>query len=538
MRRLLAFAGSILLSIAPVGLKPPQEGVIPGTGLHGTILDYAGAPLAGAKIAYSATGTGWSAPITTQADGTYSAAVPAGSFKVRITAPGGLVQYAPGQTTVDAATAYVITNGSMTTVDDQLLPSGTVQINLVSSAGGAPVGVGCVALAPAASQCGQADGHYLYAGVPLGDHTLSVFDIKTFFPRTVTIPVTAGAGTFPVALDPAATIQTTVTASDNPAVHPNFCVLAVYPGVDEGTNVNCGVDPSTGSLLIGPVKATNVQLFALPADVYDSSHTFAPAYGAQWVGVSGGTGDQRLARKIKTVAGAVSTIPAIHVDPAGSIAGLLDDAYIGDSQTRAWIRPFGLQDGLRFIGAPIDQPALVGYDYIGAPYVLNGLGPYAWPINVQGDRGVYADYWSGGATNRYNATAVQVHSNQTTTLNVILRLTMAGVTGDIHITSGASAGPFWVSARNVYTGDSTGLSRTNGAQFGIGGLNSDSVVISYGIIGGTGCTSRQPTPTGGAGSTNVVLVMPTPSSCPASATRIVVRTQPPPQSPTPRRRVM
>jgi hypothetical protein len=40
-------------------------------------------------------------------------------------------------------------------------------------------------------------------------------------------------------------------------------------------------------------------------------------YGAQWVGIAGGTGNREFARKVTVAAGANLTVPAVRMDPAG-----------------------------------------------------------------------------------------------------------------------------------------------------------------------------------------------------------------------------
>ncbi|NJC68800.1 hypothetical protein HC031_03525 [Planosporangium thailandense] len=513
-RAVLAACAGLLAAVTSVAVAGPAHAAIPGT-VTVTVTDYTGAPVAGAKIEMSPNGQTWYLAGTTGTDGGHTlGGVTPGTYKVRIQAPGGLVQYVPGKTVADQATAYQVQSGQTTQVTDRLIASGSVQISLVDRVSGAPVTRGCVRIGPSNRVCDHADGRYFFAGVPTGPQTIVVESTKTAWPASQGVTVPAGPADFPMKLDPAAAIQTTVQAADNAAIHPSTCVLAVYHGADAATNTNCDIDPATGSLLIGPLASTAVQLFAVSASVFVPGSPFNPVYGAQWVGATGGTGDQRQALKVNTKAGTVTTIPPIRLDHAGSIAGSLDDPYYGDSGTYAWVRPFGLQDGLRNLPAP----GLVDYAYVGGIYRINGLGPYAWPVQFAGERGVYAEQWSGNAPDRYAAIPVHVVAGQTASLNATMTYATGGITGRMRLTDADTpASGFWVSATNAVTGDDTGLGyMLQGNSFAVAGLNADPVVLSGGYAGGPPCTATRRTPTQGPNSQNVVLTFPAVTTFPAT----------------------
>ncbi len=518
-------------------VAPAAQAAAPGV-IAGILTDFTGAPLVGGQVAYSYVGS-WSLPAISGADGSYQLSAPAGPHKVRITAPGGLVQYAPGQSSVDSATVYQVTSGATTTVNDQLLPSGNVRVSLVDRATGAPVSHGCLTVSTTSQgSCDRADGQFSFVGVPPGPWKLTVTGTKTEWPTTTSVTVAPGPADLVVPLDPAAAIATTVSASDNPAVHPNMCVVPVYQG-QQSYAITCAPDPATGSLLIGPLPvATSVQLFALPSELLSTSVP-GTTYGAQWVAATGGTGDQRQAVKITTGVGTVAQGPPIHVDHAGSISGTIDDTYYGDSGTWAEIRPYGLQDSLRSLGLPYDAPGLGTVAYVGASYILVGLGPYAWPVDFAGERGVYADQWSGNAPDRYRATPIQVRAGQVTTYNVLLRQMQGGVTGEIQVKQGATSGPYFVDVTNAYTGDSTGLVTWMTWQadnaFGISGTSTDPIRIRYGIVDGPNCPYPFTVQTGGNGTIGLVLKLPTPSTCPRPLLPRPIRTGTRPPVSPPRR---
>ena len=448
-----------------VGFAAPAHAATTGT-LTVSLSDFTGAPLPGARVTAISQGTPLPTPfgLTDLGGGNYSRSLSTGSYKVRVIAPGGLQQYVPGQTTSGSATVYSVADGQTTAISEQLLPSGNVQVSLVDRVTSAPVTVGCVKLSFSAAVCNSPDGRYRWAGVPLGAVQVSVSNTKTEWPTTQSITVTAGPDDLQVALDPAAAIQTTVQAAADASVHPGACVSAVYPGASDTANVSC-TQAADGSLLIGPLPAAAVRLFA--------ESSVPTTYGVQWVGPNGGTGDQRQAMKVNTVVGTVTTIPPIRFDGAGSITGFVY-AVGGCLTSCVYIEPFGEQDGLRLDGFGTATT-------LNSSYTLTGLGPYAWPIEFGALSGGFADQWSGNAPDRYSAVPVTVAAGGTSYYDVTMQ-SEGFVHGTVQMATGSQpANGYVVSARNAVTGDDIGQrlpAVPDGSTFQIGGLNSDPVLLN------------------------------------------------------------
>ncbi len=131
--------------------------------------------------------------------------------------------------------------------------------------------------------------------------------------------------------------------------------------------------------------------------------------------------------------------------------------------------PFGLTTGLWIECSFPNFTYCSGY----GGYRLSGLGPYAWPVHFEAPG--YAHQWSGGATNRFEATLVQVTSGQDTRLDIAL-----GPEGRIiNVRPGGTDPEGWfATAYNAVTGDIV-----SGAVYHnppvIGGLNTESIFIKY-----------------------------------------------------------
>jgi hypothetical protein len=177
---MLTVAGTVLtVAAATFGVTAAAEAAT-GTGTMVVIVtDSVGAPLTGATVTFSANGgTSWIVGAAPGPAGTYTRALAAGSYLVRIAAAGGLVDYVPGRTTTAGAATYAIVAGQTTTVTEQLSQSGNLQVSLVDGVTGAPVGDGCVSLSgysTSVANCDHADGRYLFVAVPIGPHTLTVY---------------------------------------------------------------------------------------------------------------------------------------------------------------------------------------------------------------------------------------------------------------------------------------------------------------------------------------------------------------------------
>jgi hypothetical protein len=485
LRRLIT-SGITVLAIAAAGLGPAASAQAATTGtLVVTVTDSLGAPVVGATLSLLLDGyTTWdrwgSSP--SGANGTITVHMLPHTFRMQISTPNGLNDYVPGKTTPQEAGAYSVASGETTTVAEQLSQSGNVVVSLLDKVTGGQVIDACVTLRGAGYTtprvCDRSDGRYAFAGVPLGAGTILASDSETHW-DSAAVPVTVSPGVVEttVRLDPAAAIHTSVEAADDPSAHPEFCVYPVYAAntlLYPPRTMSCS-DPATGNLWIGPLPSVPVQLFAVSADYFDTSRPFAPVYGAQWVGATGGTGDQRLARTFTLNAGQVDGIAPIRVDRAGSITGsVTGPAY--DTWSQIFVTPFAPQ-----LYAPIMMGAQgLGTEvHIGTSFLLTGLGPYQWPVLFQDSAHWYAEQWSGGAPNRYQASMVSVPAGGAGYVNATMTTPGNRLYGTLLGSSTQPANYGFVIATNAITGDWTGGRYLYENNWEVDGLTPDPVRLTY-----------------------------------------------------------
>jgi hypothetical protein len=170
-------------------------------------------------------------------------------------------------------------------------------------------------------------------------------------------------------------------------------------------------------------------------------YTIAPTgYGDQWVGKNGGTGDQKAAVRIEVVPGKTVPAPAVLLDKAGTITGVVTDKAG---------KPLAGTDVAWSAWGDAGPEWQTNADAQGR-YTITELGPYAWPLlfNSAG----YPRQWSGHGGNRFEAEAMTVPPSGTTTYNFT---PVAGSTLKGKVT--APAGATWrIHAFNAATGDQMG----------------------------------------------------------------------------------
>ena len=190
-------------------------------------------------------------------------------------------------------------------------------------------------------------------------------------------------------------------------------------------------------------------------------------HGAQWIAADGGTGDLDQAMWVQTSTGTTQQVTAL-LDPAGSIRVTATDAATGAGIDQAcpWVAPQGLIGNVYCSGSD-------------GEYLLSGLGPYAWDVEVADYSGTHAWQWSGDVASRDQATPITVTAGQATPLSV--RLPVAGrVTGTV---VGATIPYQYVSvfAVNTTTGDIAGPGGWMSSDYGytLTGLAGQQVKIGY-----------------------------------------------------------
>jgi 5-hydroxyisourate hydrolase-like protein (transthyretin family) len=346
--------------------------------------------------------------VSTDADGRYTfASVPAGQYKVQFGVQSGFDpqwQWAYQKFSFSSATVIDVTAGNTTEVDDRYTPSSGVRLTVTDANSGAPVDAVCASqYSGLPGDCGATGGVLTLDGLRAGTYDIYISSSDGLHAAKTVNDVKVASGGLtdvPVALTPTGAITTTVLdrATGDPV--PDVCVVPLTMTFGAFTSQMCqfGADnysKQDGTVTLGGLSPGTYTLLANPE--YTS-------YGLQWVGGKGGTGSQYNAKKITVVTGQSVAAPTIRLDPAASITGVITDAATGESLTDgcASVLPWRHGDGNSAVG-----PFCIEY-WTDGKYTIPNLGPYAWPVQFSyfyaGD--TYATYWSGGASNRKDATLV------------------------------------------------------------------------------------------------------------------------------------
>lgn len=368
--------------------------------------------------------------------------------------------YAHGSETREAATVFDLPDGASITVDDSFLPLGTVEITVLDAATHQPVTRACVSQASGpVSICNAAGGVYRLTNVAPGFQSFSV-TAGTHEPASVNLDVVRGQtvrATVELTRTEAIVTQIVDRRTGRPVA--DVCAIVAQVG-SHGLSANQirSCSEPDGRLVVTLTGAPGTyQLFILP---------LSTGYGAQWVGVAGGTGNRELARKVIVAAGANVTVPAVRMDAAGSITGVVRTP--DGANGFACALPYAPDAS----GLWRESPACTDDQ---GRYTISGLGPYAWPVLFMGDSWI----WSGNKPNRYAATPARVVAGRTTTMNAIVPAG-ATITGQVRNAAGTVVDAD-VSVYNAVTGDFA--APTSGAYFGepflLHRLTAQSVRIQY-----------------------------------------------------------
>lgn len=435
-----------------------DDTALPTGTIAGRLTTPTGEPAADIPVAADAPSDGYTGlSARTDADGRYTIApVLVGTYIVGFTKD----EFSPPQYhrhTYDptAAEPVVVSAGAVTRVNESLLANGTVRISAVDSLTGTPIARFCVETCTTTGSMEITDlrpGLFEFAvNTPGGSYFSRALSVTVRPARTIDVTVR---------LRPAAQITTTVVDAATGRALSNVCLTVYKP---KQVRLHDGIDGSAcsnffGTVTIGQLTNGNYRLFATPLD---------DAYGRQWVGATGGTGDERQAVVVQAVRGTVATAPQIRVDRAGSIAGTVTDAETGDPVESARIALFTQHPGL---GADEVETDDQGH------YQIDGLGPYAWPLKFAGVGNALS--WTGGASSRYAATPTQVTIGATATADATLT---DGVTvrGTIVTDGGAPLDGGFVMVRNAQTGDISGSGWVENGQFSTRVMPGQRIYLSY-----------------------------------------------------------
>ncbi|MEV6347099.1 carboxypeptidase-like regulatory domain-containing protein [Actinoplanes sp. NPDC051851] len=224
-------------------------------------------------------------------------------------------------------------------------------------------------------------------------------------------------------------IRTTARATGAAIRGTCFILKRLGDGYLGDDHSGCG--NAAGRSTTPPVAAGTYELFAI-----------APSgYGHQWVGESGGTGDQRAAARIVVKPGRTVQAPRVLLDPPGTVTGVVSDASGAplpgaDVAYSAW----GAQDGPNW-NTTTDREGR---------YTVDRLGPYGWPLLFHSEG--HPREWSGHRGNRFLADRVPITAGAITSYDFSMARATATLTGRVAVP--ASPGATWrIHAYNAFTGD-------------------------------------------------------------------------------------
>ncbi|MBE1489909.1 carboxypeptidase-like regulatory domain-containing protein [Plantactinospora soyae] len=433
-----------------------------GTGsLAGRLSTAAGTPAVGADVSlYSFRGNPAGNASTDSAGDFNITGLLAGSYQLSYY-HGGLSQYYKGKLAPEQADPVVVTAGEETRVSDSLLATGSVRITAVDAVTGSIIGRFCVE-----DWCSNGTGRVTIPNRPTVPQQFRVYTDSPTYLMTDTewiTPVPNQTVNITVALHRAARVTATVLDRETRLPLRGVCVTALSvrdPRLPDGHG-DCS--NSAGVMTLGALKAGSYHLFADPID--DRS------YGRQWVGPSGGTGDQRSAATVVAVAGTTVAGPTVLLDRAGAIGGRVTNET-GAPVADVRVNLLGYQPGS---GPPDD----IVTDSDGR-YEVTGLGPYAWPLLFQQDG---FGQWSGGVANRHDATPVTVTAGGTSGYDLALRPGIE-LRGTVRSQDGRPLGGGHLMVHNTGTGDIISFTSIGNGAFSLPVLPNQSVQLSYGISDG------------------------------------------------------
>ncbi|MEU1395963.1 carboxypeptidase regulatory-like domain-containing protein [Micromonospora zamorensis] len=433
-----------------------NETALPVGGLSGRFTTAAGAPLADAQVILSATTGASGAYLQTDANGEFSVQLLPGSYIVGLFA-GDRQQYYRGKLTSEEADHIEVRGGQQTRITDSLLGTGSVTVQAVDSVTGAPIADFC-----AQSVCSNGTGTVTVTDLPQGRHTiyLDVPDGLHFNREVTGVQVRANRDKkLTVKMRSAAVISTTIVDRQSGLPVADVCLDTFLPKQAKLADGYGNCSDRTGKIKSESLEPGSYKLFAVPRN---------ETHGRQWVGVNGGSGDEREAAVVTAIAGQVVAGPQIKMDRAGSVTGTVTDPS-GKPVPNAAVSVLTAHPGVGAQDATTDEKGV---------YTLTNLGPYAWPVVLGGYP--YASEWSGDKPSRFTATPVTVTAGAAATYNVQLDQGVQ-LTGTIRTPDGTPFTSGFVIARNVDTGDIAGSTWITDGQFTIRLKGPQKIFFTYNL---------------------------------------------------------
>lgn len=298
-------------------------------------------------------------------------------------------------------------------------------------------------------QTSNSTGVATFTDLPEGNYSVYSYVSGYLSPSLVPIVIVAGQTTsVNLALTPTSRIEATVVDATTGQPVTQVCLWALESpgGAIPDSSGFCA--NAQGKIEVDYLAAGTYSLFAQPHD---------GVHGAQWVGVSGGTGDRDAAARIVVGAGETAQAPTIYLDGAGAITGTVTEATSGAAISGACVATVGLDAYYTRAG----YCAGASTDASGQ-YTLSNLGPYDWPVEFGTDD--HAWQWSGGAANRAHATPITATVGGTATSDASLA---AGTTITVSVvdSTGESCSDAVAIVVSAETGEAVGDIATDDTMF-------------------------------------------------------------------------
>ncbi|HLL64761.1 MAG TPA: carboxypeptidase regulatory-like domain-containing protein [Micromonosporaceae bacterium] len=248
------YDGDVFAVAAGASLAVDEIAILTGR-ITGRLVDAAGNPVVGADVVERDEDNMTRVAARTDSDGRFTIAnVPLGRYRISFQLPRGFVgeQYVPRTLDVERATRFEVRTDETLTIDEQLLPTGTI-VGRIADAAGVPLSGGYVEVHPAGGGRGGSvttspDGRFeavVLAGeykVSFGNDPWRVRGQYFFGARTqeaaAVITVAAGSSvTIEDRLLPTSEVRVTARDTSTGAMITNFCayILGVAHGCSNGT---------------------------------------------------------------------------------------------------------------------------------------------------------------------------------------------------------------------------------------------------------------------------------------------------------------
>ncbi len=440
--------------------------------MGGRLVDTDGStPLAGYAVMVMLVDSGSPNYATTDDDGRWSlSGVYPGDYQVSFISPDWKrEQWAYGKGSPADADLIKVAPGASVTVDDKWVPGATLVVNAVDATTGAPVQNFCVWVFAPRDGSGCSDGSQVtIENQPGGTFPVSVSPgAGSSYLRPADVPVRLVPGettTITVQLEQGGTVAITATSRATGAAVGDTCFI--FKQIGDGY-----LGEGYGDCTDGTGKATTQ---ALTPGTYEMFAVAPNGYGHQWVGRTGGTGDQRAAARIVVKAGQTVKAPKVLLDRPGTITGVVSDAT-GKPLSGADVAYSAWGDAGPNWNTRTDAQGR---------YRINELGPYGWPLLFSAAG--HPREWSGHKGNRFRAELVPVVAGGSTTYNFAMAAVTAKLQGTVSVPAAPQAS--WrIYVRNAVTGDQMGSFDSSAA--GAGGayslplIGAQPVKIAWGFYG-------------------------------------------------------